>query len=104
MIFKHGNDFALITNDLAREIHFHLGADITIENPDFSFIQVGILLVGSLHRLQFFPMHVERWHGKTMRIRAWDIRIRQCDPFVFGIHKKSSVVERPKIAHMSTSP
>lgn len=40
---KHGNDLALITEDLARKAHLLLGADITIENPDSSFIgQLGL--------------------------------------------------------------
>ena len=43
MTAKHGNDLALIIQDLARKAHFHLGADISIENPDSSFIwQLGL--------------------------------------------------------------
>ena len=66
---NHGNDLALISEDLARKAHFHLGADISIENPDSSFIwQQGLFERGAYIDYRFPPCMLKDDIAKPTRI------------------------------------
>ena len=90
---KHGNDLALITDDLARKAHLLLGADISIENPDSSFIwQLGLFDWGwgVYNDCRFSPCMLNDDITKPTHNRAWGIRLPSMQPICAWCPSKQS--------------
>ena len=61
--------------------HAILGADVTMENPDTSFIwQLGLFDWGTYNDCRFSPCMLNDDIAKPTRIRAWGIRLPSMQP------------------------
>ena len=70
-----GNDLAIITESLAMKAYVFLRADITIENPDSSFIwKLGLFEWGEYTDYRFSSCMLGDEIAKPTRIRAWGIK------------------------------